>query len=657
MKQIASILIIALLTLLALPQLSAQKSPMKWGKVDEADLEMTVYPQDSSADAVVLADYGHLRFDFTRQGINYIFNRHRRIKILQRSGFSQGDIRIPYYGEDRIAGLKAQVINPDGSKESLKNRDIFDEEISESFHAKKFSFPNLQEGSIVEYEYELYSPHYFQLEEWYFQEDIPVRWSEYRLEIPEWFNYVVLQQGRHFDVNETSLQPRSIYFPGVGTVELEVQMRRYVMEHLPALKEESYVTTMDDYLARIQFQLSSYQLPNSILEPVLSTWPDVAKELINHAQFGQQYHRRNNFKSIAEDLEPLISQANNQREKVEIIYQSLANEVKWNGTYSYMASDDLDRCYELKEANSGELNLMLIALLKEHDINAYPLLVSTRSHGKMLQLYPILSQFNHVLALVEIGDKLNFLDVSSPYCPMGFPRIEALNGMCWLVDETEAQWIQFAPPSTSEKTMAQIKITTEGHLQGKLGKQIEGYSAINHREHLQDDEKGAFIQKDLVERFPDIQVESISIENAADVDEPLKEQIDFTLPNGAHKAGDFLYLSPALLSGFTENPLKAETRLYPVNIPYPTTRQQVWMFDIPDGYTVEELPEELNLALPNQGGIFLYSVNHMNGKLQINSRIQLTQLVFEPQEYQVIKSFFDMIIEKQEEQVVLKKKT
>jgi hypothetical protein len=36
----------------------AQKAPLKFGDIPMEDMKMTVYPKDSAAEAVILADYG-----------------------------------------------------------------------------------------------------------------------------------------------------------------------------------------------------------------------------------------------------------------------------------------------------------------------------------------------------------------------------------------------------------------------------------------------------------------------------------------------------------------------------------------------------------------------------------------------------------------------
>lgn len=639
------------------PFLHAQKVPIKWGKVDRAELDMAVYPLDSTAEAVVLADYGSLRFDFAGNKTQYILSRHCRIKILNRSGFSRGDISLPYYGNDYVTGLKAQIINPDGTETSLKKSDFFEEEVTESKRIKKFSFPNVQEGSIIEYQYELHSEHYFHLEEWYFQNDIPIQWSEYRLEIPEWFVYIALNQGRPLDINEKGKESKSIYFPGAGSANVMVEKHRYVMKDVPALKEENYVTTMYDYLARIQFQLQSFEFPNEPSTPVFTEWSKVAEELMQSNGFGQQFLKRRNFKDISESLAAQLATATDDAEKADIIYYTLASQMKWNGVYSFSSPEGLNNCFALKEANSGELNLLMLALLKEQGITAYPILISTRHHGKTIPLYPILSQFNHVLVLADINGNATLMDLNNPYRPIGFPRANSLNGQGWLVDEENNQWISMTPPENVEASIIQISIGKEGQLSGSYKHRLEGYDAANHRAKISDDKEGGFIKDDLIKRYPELSIQKLEFENLADPKEALMEIMDFTLPNAAQVAGDFMYFSPSLFSIFDKNPLKTESRTYPVNMPYPFRLQRILMFDIPEGFSVEELPEGLNLVLPNDGGSFLYSVKQMGSKLQATSRIKISQTVFQPEEYLAIKGFFDMIIEKQEEQIVLKKKT
>jgi len=134
-----------LLTILAvcvgLRPAHAQKPPMKWGKVDKEHLSMTAYEPDTAAEAVVLCDYGSITFNFNSGAPAFDFERHFRLKILNESAFERGDIAIYLYGEDQIAGLKAQTITLDGKEHEVRKRDFFEEEVREGVTAIKFSMP------------------------------------------------------------------------------------------------------------------------------------------------------------------------------------------------------------------------------------------------------------------------------------------------------------------------------------------------------------------------------------------------------------------------------------------------------------------------------------------------------------------------------------
>ncbi len=107
---------------------------------------------------------------------------------------------------------------------------------------------------------------------------------------------------------------------------------------------------------------------------------------------------------------------------------------------------------------------------------------------------------------------------------------------------------------------------------------------------------------------------------------------------------------------FKENPFKLAQRNYPVEIPYPISYQFVLQLDVPATYEVDELPENLNIELPERGGSFVYQVSRNENTLNINYKLRLDQLEFDPEEYAGLKMFFDQLIAKQEEQIVLKKK-
>lgn len=648
----------------------AQKDPVKWGKVDKADLEMTFYEQDSSAEALVLVDYGNLEFDLSQEtGVRYLFYYHKQIKILKKSALDRGDISIGYYKDDKILELKAQIHLPDGEVIKLKNKDFFDEETSEKWNRKKFSFPNVTEGCVLEFKYTLRSELIFELESWYFQEDIPVRWSEYRLEIPQYYKYIELTQGRKLDISEsnsrleTTRVPRMDYnSPGGGgvqkgyeTASIEVFNHRFVMHDVPAMKEEKFITTMNDYRARIQFQLQTVVYPSGKRIPILSDWKRVCKEMLEGQSFGLQFKNKSKFKKLLNAVGPTMEAASGTKEKAQIAYEYISKSINWDEKYSIWAKDNLNDCFEKSQANSGELNLMLMALLRHYQIDAYPVLVSTRSHGKMTQIYPIISQFNHFLVLAKIDGNNMLLDAGNPRRPMGVLRSESLNKTGLIVDAVNPQWIDIIPDRASSLTMVKGTMTPEGYLSANYRTRERSYSAVFTRDQIAAHENYDFMKENFSDDLPDIEIEAITTKNEENAYEALECQFDFKLPNSAISGGDMLYFQPVLFPPFDENPFKVEKREYPVEINFPFEDRYVMELQLPEGYVVEEFPEAISMSLPEKGGQYQLSFKTIPGnKILINSYLVITQLEFQPEEYASLKNFFDFMIEKQEEQIVLR---
>ncbi len=646
----------------------AQKPPIKWGKTDEADLTMTSYPGDSEAEAAILTDFATLEFNF-KGSTSYVMNRHVRIKIFKESGFDRGDIEIPYYSHDKVQGitsLRAQVILPNGEKVKLNKKDIFTEKINEYWSQKKFAMPSLEKGAIIEYSYVKESGGIYDLDDWYFQTNIPTRHSELRTNIPEWFKYISFTQGEAPEV-ETQVKVETIEFNNQrssvkttnGSISARIIQNSYIMRDVPAMKPERFITTMKDYYAKISFQLKSIQYPNSIARQVSSSWEKVAENLKKHNSFGDQIYKARNTKKLMEAVSPLVASVTDPQEKLMIVYNFINSNVTWNEFMGIYTIKSLDDAFENKLATAGEMNLMLVAVCQQLGLETYPVLISTRSHGKVLELYPKTDQFNHVLAFVKTGDKEQLLDVGSEHRSAEYLRANSLNYRGWLVDGPQSQWINIAVPADVEKMIINAELSADGTLTGSIQEICSGYTAMGRRQAYYENMKKdhEHILGNWQSSFPDAKVSNLNFANPEKANESFKSSLEIELPNAAQINDDFIYMSPMLGNGYEENPLKLESRTFSVDMPFQIKEQYVINLTIPEGYAVEELPEPALVKMEEDGGVFRYLVSENDGKIQITSKIHIKKNRYKPDEYQGIRHFYDLIIEKQGEQIVLKKKS
>ncbi len=634
--------------------------PMQFGKIPDEDLKMTLYEADTAAAAVVLCDFGHTTVTYHPDGYKLRFEHHKRIKILKQSGFEHGNITIPFYSKNKREQFffdKAEVRLPNGDKIKLSKKDIFEEAINEYWTMAKFTFPQLQEGCIIEYSYFINSESILDLREWYFQDEIPVRWSEYRLDFPYNLYYNYFFQGNEGMKRLEDQGDMAVYTGRNGT--FKVGPRIFILKNAPAMKPEAYITTMSDYMARIRFQLSEFRYQDGRVEKVLADWKAVQKDLEFEPTFGEQFLKPGNYKKMVELLLPQVETMATQEEKANFFYQHLTQNVEWDGSNTmWTRLDKLDNIYASKKANSAELNLMLLALLKEAGITAYPVLTSTRSHGKMTEDYTIVDQFNYLLVLALPDGKRVLMDANDPLRPPGYPQTEALNnrGLMLKLGGTP-NWMDIkAPKDGIDVFSGEMTLSEDGTLNGTFIGSYKGYNAVPERRHYIEDASGEHWKERLSGHFADVQIASVKTGNLENPAETFFDTLQLAIPNAAQVAGDLIYLLPVLYTAFKVNLFKQSERYFPVDFSYPISEQYVMKIKLPAGYKVEELPEPTIYALPNSGGSFRFAVEEKEpGVVQVVTSLRVFQLNFAPEEYPAIKELFDLAVQKAGEQIVLKK--
>ena len=660
----------ATLVLLLINSRAQDKSPVKFGKISAEDFKTSVYSIDSNAAAVVIADIGTSSITGNTKGWFSIEFRHfKRIHILKKSSYELADVQIPLYtngrSEEELQGLKAYTYNLENGKvveTKLDKSGVFQDKLSKNQLIKKFTFPAIKEGSIIEYEYTIQSDFIFNLQPWEFQGSYPRLWSEYNVSIPEFFYYVFLSQGNQYDLSRTTKDRierfRVVDDGGAGaseafSFEASVTDYRMVMKNIPALKEESFTSTLDNHIAKIDFQLASYRQP---LQPkdIMGNWTDVTKELLKDEDFGLQLSRDNGW--ISDELKIAMNGASSDLDKAKNIYQYLQNNFTCTN-YSRLYTDQpLKNILKDKKGNEAEINLLLVAMLRKAGLPADPLMLSTKSHGYALSVYPIMNKFNYVVCRTAIGGKIFYLDASRPI--LGFGRLawECYNGHARVINP-EASSVEFSSDSLNEKkTTTLIMFSGEkekGEISGKL-QQIPGYyESYALRSRIK--EKGVEeLFKDFKKDFGiDVEISNSSIDSLEKYDQSLQLNYDVKLNFGND---DIIYLNPMFGEGYKENPFKSVTRTYPVEMPYAFDETFLLNMDVPSGYEMDELPKSIKVNFDEEGrNFFEYIISHSRGVISFRSRIKLTRSYYLPEEYEILREFFNLIVSKQSEQIVFKK--
>ena len=654
---------------------SAQKAPLKFGDVSQAELQMMSYDNDTTAAAVFLGDFGQSTIAYSQNlGFSLTFERTFRIKIFNKKGFDWADVEIPLYnsGSDRekLTALKAVTHNLEGSKiveTKVKNDAIFEEKVNDNWQLTKLTFPNVKEGSVLEITYKVNSPFFFNLQDWQFQHEIPVVWSEYRAVIPEYYNYERYTQGYiTLAVAETSSSTNSISsisterdsFTGAvqGTNANKITYNenrfRWAAQNVPAFKHEPFMTTKKDYISKIHFELSYYKFPNEPIKPVMGSWAEINSRYAESTDFGGQV-KGNAF--LGKIVDEVITGLAAEEEKIAAIDSYVKRSIAWDGRSTKFSDTPMRKVLDEKKASSAEINLLLASMLEKAGFQVSPVLISTRDHGFVREAIPVSSQFNYVICSVDLGGKKILLDATDGLLPTGVLPERCLNGNGLLISKDGYSWVKLASPLKSRQIItATMDLTKGGEIKGKLQYDRTGYFAREERKKYL--LKG---EQDYIKDFLDgktWQLNKSAFANAKDIGQTFKEEHDLEITDHTIVSNDVIYLNPFVVSRIEENPFKLETREYPVDFGSATDKTYLIRIKIPEGYTVDEIPQSKMFMLPENGARYTYNVAQTDNLITLTRTLQINKSIFTQTQYAGLREFFNQVVAKESEQIVLKKK-
>jgi hypothetical protein len=643
------------------------KAHAKFGDVSEKDFASKVYAIDSNASAVIIAEIGSSSIEGNTKGaFSLVLKTYRRIHILNKNGFDIATVSIPVAGDEiKLDKLKAVTYNLEDGKvveSKLDTRSgVFENKVNKEVIEKKFTFPNVKEGSIIELEYTTTSDYYRYLYPWEFQGDYPCLWSEYNVSIPSFFYYVFLKKGYFpFDVDEhkesnatyditmpNAAGPSEFHRVNAGSTDY-----RWVVKNIPALKEESYTSTLKNHIQRIDFLLVEQKEPLTYHRYVES-WPQIAGVLLEAEYFGQQLDKDNGW--MNDILEPLLKGVVDKLEKTRKIYEFIRDNFACNDHRRRTMDQTFKNLVKTKRGNVAEINLLLTAMLRHEHIDADPVILSTRSNGTTYSLYPILSQYNYVISRAIIDGKTFFLDASEPHMGFGHLPLRCYNGDARIINK-EAEMTVLNPDSLKEiKSTTMFIINDEkGNMVGSMNQTPGYYESAALRDEIK--EKGQEqLQKDRKKTMgEEIDISNFHIDSLDKYDYELGIHYDFDIKN---EKEDILYLNPLFGEGYKENPFKSAERFYPVEMPFAQDETYILQLEVPTGYVVDELPKSIILKMNEQeDGMFEYRISQSGDNISLRSRIRFKRAFFMPEEYETLREFFNMVVSKQAEQIVFKKK-
>lgn len=644
------------LFILSIQTAKAQIFSHEFGKYSLEEFQLKSYDKDPTAEAVVIYDIGESYFIEDEGNFRIVFKRNLKFKIFNKTGLRWAQFEIPYYFGDNnyedIYDLQGNTYNFENGKvrtSQLDKRNVYEEKKDEHWFLKKFAMPDVKEGSVVEITYKISTPYKFNFRGWEFQQDIPVMYSEYKTKMIPFYSYnYILQGASKFDSFKSYEDPG--FEKEIRGVKYREMVYEFVMRDIPAFKNEGFITSANDYLIRLEFQLSEFRNLYGSVTKIITTWPKAIEEYLDHEEFGK--YLKSSIKSAKNIVDTMKGSSETTLQRVKILDRYVKSNFNWNGRTSELASKSVKEFIKTRSGNSADINLYLAGLLKAAGVEAYPVIISTRGHGKINVTYPYLHYFNYVVVVASVEGKLLIMDATEPLCNLNEIPIRSMNDIGLIINKDKSEWLNFYSTSPSmirdsidltfnksiDSLTATFNITTTSYDALKLRKYWTG----NNKDKIKDE---LFLENCSFD-------DSIEIYNLTQIENPF--ELRFRTKQNTEILSNKILISPFAGAVISENPFKQLIRSYPVDMIYKKEREYTSVLHIPNGYKLIKKPEnvDINNILLN----IQYKIEQVDTKtLKIKASYGFRKEVYESSDYTYLKAMYNKIVNMLNDKIILAK--
>lgn len=651
---------------------------VKFGKISKQDFEKTKSTIQADAPAEVLYADGNYKVSFnTNQGgVEQTKKVFYRMIVFDKDKTPDDvlKIEIPIYkstttDQDKLLSLKAVTYNLENGKiveQKVEKKDIFLEKVHRFLDKQTFTFPNVKNGSILEYTYEIVSPFVRQTDAWYFQQSIPVVTSNFTFQNQEYFNYQqdlrggftpkISTNSKEETFTSTSFGNRGVSSFGgdMGnqgatstTQKLKLNTQTYTLTNLPSYSREAYVLNPRNMLASIQLELASFSVPGRTTENYATTWERIGKDLMDHEGFGRQLNG-NNF--LDETVNATIAGKNTNTEKMTAIYDYVKKNFTWNEYHSETTEKGIRKTFNEKSGNVADLNLLLTTMLRKAGLNANPIVLSSLQNGLINYSFPSRSKLNYVIVGADVDNDFYLMDATDKNAQINLLPLRAINDRGFMVNEKGIKEIPLRNSvMTNNKISITADLTTDGNLKGQFSNVRDNYFYMFDKNEIANDPKA--FEKEFVE---DYNFEISDFKTQDNNQNNIRHQFKFDDVK-VDVAGNKILFNPFLFVTNTKHNLNLEQRNYNIEFGAPITNTNTVKIKIPEGYKVETLPVEKQFTMPDQVGGYVCKVIEKDGYIIAQAQKVMPYSTLPAQYYKPLKEFLTNIIQAESQQVILVK--
>jgi len=612
-----------------------------WQPISPAELQMASVPEAPGAPAVYL--YRQVdRDDIANHEYNYL-----RIKILTEEGRKYANVEIPFFnGNESVHSIKARTIRPDGTIANFEGKPM-DKMIVKAkgvkYMAKVMVLPDVQVGSIIEYHYmNQLKEHYVFDSHWIVSEELFTKYAKFSLKPSDYFPVRFSWQG---------LPPGVAPKNERGLVHLEAN-------NIAAFQTEDYMPPQNELKARVDFVYSE----DSEMQAD-KFWKKEAKKANGEVEsfIGKR-------KAMEQAVAQIVSPSDTPEVKLQKIYarvQQLRNtayevetteqEKKRN---KEKATKNVEDVWKSGSGSGREITWLYLALVRAAGLEAYPVLVSRRNEYFFTPQMMDPHRLDDNVVLVKLNGKDTFYDPGTAYTPFGIlPWPEtAVQGL--RLDKDGGAWVTTSVPDSTVSNItrkADLKMTDQGGLEGKVTVTFSGLEALSMRLELRNEDETTRTKyiEDVVREFIPVGID-VDLKNKLDWSSSsptLVGEFEIKVQGWASAAGHRALIPVGLFGAPEKHVFEHFARVHPIYFDFPTARIDDVTIELPLDWKVNSVPP----GHKDEGRVCSYNTTAENNKgtLHLTRNLNINALVLEAKYYGALRKFFQTVKTGDEQQIVV----
>ncbi len=594
-----------------------------------------------------------------------IRNIHKTIRILKPVAVNQANVAL-YFAKDhyknniyKLTGKTYNLLDGKLQTTELPSGEFYKSKLVGDNYEISFALPDVRVGSIIDYSFNIVSPFYYHLPVWEIQSELPKLITEYSLSYPPQFDFMsilhVKPTLKEFNNAEDAIEAPEQFcqfkesFANSGGNAFTLLVRKNV----PAMVKEHYVFNINNYKEYVDFQMVKNMATDFVF---LDSWEKYNEEML---KIGIVKSIRRNNKFLSDTVKAIINGQTNKAAIAKEIFCYVRNNFYADGAAAKLKDASLKDVFYERKGSKGSINAVLAAMLNVAGLEASLMATSTSNEIPASAVYPIENRLNYYACALKTDTGYIFLDATDKSMPFGLLPGNCYDGYCRIIsDEGDSRNLSPDMIQDVNDHFMDIDMSADTETTISYTHKMGMYSSANCRRQMGG--PGFSIDPILSKIVSALDDNAVitghQLINTNLPDTSLVLIITYKLKKRPDNSGEFL--SSAYIKNFPKNPLPAVSRIHPVEYTCRSVTKFHITIKLPRGYDLLSNPAPTNISLGENDMVYIKNSSWHPGSdlFEIDFTCSRNRATFEPQDYGLLRSFYEDVSREENKVIEFKKK-